>query len=96
VTGGGTPDFRNITIKDYHVLAGSGSQTPTTMIDGTGNTSVTLDDVVIDGLNSLSVGSGVSVAVGAGGASPAPSGISGGSPAPIDCSQRFIAFPVHY
>ena len=95
VTGGGTPDFRNVTIKDYHVIAGSGSQTPTTMIDGTGQTVVTLDDVVIDNLGALT-SSNASILVGPGGASPAPSGADGGTPVPIDCSQRFIAFPVHY
>ena len=95
VTGGGSPDFRNIDIKNYHVLRGSGSQSPIAMINGTGHTVVTLDDVVIDGLGSLS-SSNASVVVGPGGASPAPSGAAGGSPKAIDCSQRFINFPVHY
>jgi polygalacturonase len=95
VTGGGSPDFRNVDIKNYHVLRGSGSQSPIAMINGTGHTVVTLDDVVIDGLGSLS-SSNASVVVGPGGASPAPSGVAGGSPKAVDCSQRFINFPVHY
>ncbi|MGD0677272.1 MAG: glycosyl hydrolase family 28 protein [Polyangiaceae bacterium] len=95
VTGGGAPDFRNVTIADYHVIAGSGSQTPTAMIDGTGETVVTLDDVVVDNLSAWPT-SNATIVVGPGGASPAPSGAAGGTPSAIDCSQRFPTFPVHY
>ena len=95
VTGGGTPDFRNVSISDFHLLRGSGSQSPVITLDGTGATAVALNDVVVDGLNSLS-SSKATVTVGAGGAAPGPSGATQGSPQAIDCSQRFITFPVHY
>ena len=94
-TGGGTPDFRTFTIQNFHLLRGSGSQSPIVTVNGTGTTAVTLDDVVIDGAAQF-VSSSATVTVGPGGASPGPSGASQGSPAPVDCSQRFITFPVHY
>jgi polygalacturonase len=94
-TGGGAPDFRNFTIRDFHQLRGSGSQSPLVTVDGTGSTAVTLDDVVIDGAASFAPNA-ATVTVGAGGAAPGPSGASQDSPVAIDCSQRFIAFPVQY
>ncbi|MGA7120244.1 MAG: glycosyl hydrolase family 28 protein, partial [Polyangiaceae bacterium] len=94
-TGGGAPDFRTFTIRDFHELRGSGSQSPLVTVHGTGSTAVTLDDVVIDGAASFAP-SAATVTVGAGGAAPGPSGASQGSPVAIDCTQRFIAFPVQY
>lgn len=94
-TVGGAPDFRTFTIRDFHVLRGSGSQSPLVTVHGTGPTAVTLDDVVVDGAASFAP-TAATVTVGAGGAAPGPSGASQGSPAAIDCSQRFIAFPVQY
>jgi hypothetical protein len=94
-TGGGAPDFRTFTIRDFHLLRGSGSQSPIVTVHGTGSTAVTLDDVVVDGAGTIAQNS-ATVTVGAGGAAPGPSGASQGSPVPVDCSQRFVNFPVHY
>ena len=96
VTGGGAPDFGAISITDFHLLAGSGTQTPTISITGTSvslTTSVTLDNVVVDGLTTPISASDATVTVGPGGASPGVTGATQGSPHPIDCSSRFITFP---
>jgi hypothetical protein len=42
-----------MSIREGHLLLGSDSQSPVVMLDGTGATAVTQNDVVVDGLNSL-------------------------------------------
>jgi polygalacturonase len=96
VTGGGTPEFGNVAVTDYHVLKGSGSQTPIISITGTTGslkTAVTLNNVVIDGLTTKITPTNATVTVGSGGASPGVNGATDGTPHPIDCTSRFITFP---
>ena len=96
VTGGGVPDFGSISITDFHLLRGSGTQTPTISITGTTatlTTSITLDNVVVDGLTTPISPSNATVTVGSGGASPGVSSSTDGNPQAIDCSSRFITFP---
>jgi polygalacturonase len=98
VTGGGAPDFGNVAIMDFHLLRGSGTQTPTISITGTTGTlktSVTLNNVVVDGLTTPITASNATVTVGAGGASPGVKSSTDGTPQPIDCSSRFITFPTN-
>jgi polygalacturonase len=98
VTSGGTPDFGNVAITDFHLLRGSGTQSPTISITGTSGalkTTVTLNNVVVDGLTSPISASNATVTVGAGGASPGVNSSTDGTPHPIDCSSRFITFPTN-
>jgi polygalacturonase len=98
VTSGGIPVFGSVTIADYHVLRGSGSQTPAISITGTTGTpatTVTLDDVVVDGLTTPISATSATVTVGPGGASPGVNGPTDGTPQPIDCSARFVTFPAN-
>ena len=95
VTGGGKPDFGAISISNFHLLKGSATQTPVISIDGTSasRTQVTLNNVVVDGLNKLVGATNATVTVGPGGASPGVHAATDGSPHPLDCSSRFITFP---
>jgi Glycosyl hydrolases family 28 len=97
VTGGGAPDFGKVAIKDFHLLPGSGTQSPTIVINGTSatRTQVTLDNVVVDGLHGPITATNATVTAGAGGASPGVHAATDGTPHPIDCSSRFITFPTN-
>ncbi len=98
VSGGGAPEFGNVSITDFHLLRGSGTQTPTISITGTSGalkTSVTLDNVVVDGLTTPISATNATVTIGPGGASPGVKGATDGTPHPIDCSSRFIPFPTN-
>lgn len=98
VTSGGTPEFGNVGVTDYHVLRGSGTQTPVISITGTTGTPktvVTLDNVVVDGLTTPITATNATVTVGPGGASPGVQGATDGTPHPIDCSSRFMPFPAN-
>ena len=98
VTKGGTPDFGNVSVTDYHVLKGSGTQTPAISITGTTatlKTAVTLNNVVVDGLTTPIKATNATVTVGSGGASPGVNGATDGTPHPIDCSTRFPTFPTN-
>jgi polygalacturonase len=95
-TGGGAPNYGNISVTDFHQLKGSGTQTPSVSITGsTGSlrTTVTLNDFVVDGLTTRITATNATVTVGAGGASPGVNGSTDGNPSPIDCSSRFMTFP---
>jgi polygalacturonase len=96
VTSGGTPEFGSVAISDYHLLRGSGTQTPVIAITGTAGTprtSVTLENVVVDGLTTPIAATSATVTVGPGGASPGVQGATDGTPHAIDCSARFVAIP---
>lgn len=98
VTGGGTPQFTDITIKDFHDLTTS-SVKPVVTLDGfdsSHESSVELDNVVVDGSPKV-VSSNTTVTFGPGGASFAvPGTTASGTPSPIDCSNRFVPFPVTF
>jgi polygalacturonase len=98
VTGGGAPEFGSVSITDFHLLRGSGTQTPVIAITGTTGslmTSVTLNNVVVDGLTTRIAATAATVTVGPGGASPGVQAATDGSPSPIDCSTRFPTFPTN-
>jgi polygalacturonase len=97
-TGGGAPNYGNISVTDFHQLRGSGNQSPSVSITGTTGslkTSVTLDNFVVDGLTTRISASSATVTVGPGGASPGVSASTDGTPHPIDCSSRFMTFPTN-
>ncbi len=98
VTGGGAPDFGSATITDFHLLRGSGTQTPIVSITGTTGTlktTVTLDNFVVDGLTTPVTPTSATVTVGPDGASPGVHGATDGTPHPIDCTSRFVTFPTN-
>jgi polygalacturonase len=97
-TGGGTPVFTNITIQDFHDLSTS-SVKPVVTLDGydsSHKSTVTLNNVVIDGKPSVTTSNAV-VTIGSGGTNFTVPGATGsGTPSPIDCSNRFVTFPVTF
>jgi polygalacturonase len=97
-TGGGTPRFTNISIQDFHDLSTSAVKPQVTLdgFDGSHLSTVTLDNVVIDG-NPTVTSSNATVTFGPGGASfSVPGTAPSGTPAPIDCSGRWATFPVTF
>ena len=98
VTGGGTPQFTNIDIQDFHDLSTS-SVKPHVTLDGYDSlhkSSVTLDNVVVDGSPTVT-SSNTTVTFGPGGANFSIPGVtSSGTPTPIDCSNRWVTFPVTF
>jgi polygalacturonase len=101
VTGGGTPQFTGIDIQDFHDVNDSSSRfTPVVTLDGydaSHMSQVTLDNVVVDGTPTV-IAKNTAVTIGPGGASftvPGAAG-DGGTPTPVDCSGRWIPFPVTF
>jgi polygalacturonase len=101
VTGGGTPQFTAIDIRDFHDVNDSSSRfTPVVTLDGydaSHMSQVTLDNVVVDGTPTVTA-KNTAVTLGPGGVSFAVPGASGdgGTPRPVDCSGRWIPFPVTF
>ncbi len=95
--GGGTPQFTNITIQDFHDLGTSVK--PVVTLDGydsSHQSTVTLNNVVIDESPSVRVSNAV-VTLGSEGTNFSVPGASGsGTPVPIDCTNRFTTFPVTF
>jgi polygalacturonase len=101
-TGTLIPDFTGITIRDFHALAGTAA-TPVVTLDGYDAAhalDVTLDNVVVDGLQATNVkASFADVRLGPGGANFTPSGggvtVSGGgstAAAPTSCDGKWVTF----
>jgi polygalacturonase len=98
VTGGGTPQFTNLTIQDFHDLNTSSVKPRVTLdgFDASHASSVTLDNVVVDGSPTVT-SSYANVTFGPGGANfSVPGATSSGTPNPIDCSNRWVTFPVTF
>jgi polygalacturonase len=94
---GGTPQFTNITIQDFHDL--SGSKTPTVTLDGydsSHETTVTLNNVAVDGTASVKTSNAVVTLTGGGASFKVPGATGSGTPSPISCSNRFVTFPVTF
>ncbi|MGH7435768.1 MAG: glycoside hydrolase family 28 protein [Polyangiaceae bacterium] len=98
VTGGGTPQFTNIDVRDFHDLSTT-SVKPVVTLDGydsSHESTVTLDNVVVDG-NPTVTSSNATITFGSGGANfTVPGATSSGTPSPIDCSNRWVTFPVTF
>jgi polygalacturonase len=101
-TGTSIPQYTNITIRDFHGLAG-GSNKPVVTLDGYDGThlnSMTLDNVVIDNIASGSVtASYTKVTLGPGQVSFAPSGTdvtvtnaTSGTSTPNPCADKWTTF----
>jgi polygalacturonase len=101
-TGSDIPQYTNITFRNIHVVIG-GSNTPKVTLDGYDSShlnSVTLDDVIVDGLSSANVtASYTNVKVGPGAVSFTPSGTGvtviknvSASSAPNPCTNRWVTF----
>jgi polygalacturonase len=100
-TGSDIPQYTNITIQNFHALAGS--NTPTVTLDGFDSShlnTVTLDNVVVDGISSSHVTSEfTTVTLGPGAVNFTPSGsgvtvknsVSGTSTANA-CTNKFVTF----
>jgi polygalacturonase len=95
--GGGVPWFTNISIQDFHDVGTS--KQPVVTLDGydaSHPSTLTLDNVVVDAKPSVTVNN-AKVMIGAGGTSFTVPGATGsGTPSPIDCSNRFLTFPVTF
>ena len=101
-TGSAIPQFTNITMKDVHVVSG-GSNAPKVTLDGYDAShlnSVTLDNVVVDGVSSSNVSASYTkVTLGPGNVNFMPSGtgvtvtnaISGAS-TPNPCTGKWVTF----
>jgi polygalacturonase len=94
------PLFTNVTIQNYHALTSGVAQTVTLEgFDSSHISTVTLDNVVVDGSPTV-VAADAKITIGPGGTSfPAPSGTavtvtgSPGTPSPVDCTSRWVSFP---
>src|SRR5258708_29456247 len=98
VTGGGTPQFTHIDIQDFHDLSTSSVKPHVTLdgYDASHKSSVTLDNVVVDGSPTVTSSNAI-VTFGPGGASFSVPGVtSSGTPSPIDCTSRWVTFPVTF
>ena len=99
VTGGGTPVFTNITIQDFHQVVGVTSVKPVVTLDGYDGShmsTVTLDNVVVDPSATVTE-SNASVTIASGGTNlTVPGATDSGTPHPIDCSARFVPFPITF
>jgi polygalacturonase len=101
-TGAFIPQYTNIKIQNFHGLAG-GSNTPLVTLDGYDSShmnSVTLDNVIIDGISAANVtASYTSVTLGPGNVNFIPSGTSvnvtnsiSGSSTPNPCTGKWVTF----
>jgi len=101
-TGAFIPQYTNIKIQNFHGLAG-GSNTPLVTLDGYDSShmnSVTLDNVIIDGISAANVtASYTSVTLGPGNVNFIPSGTSvnvansiSGSSTPNPCTSKWVTF----
>ncbi|HVV16032.1 MAG TPA: glycosyl hydrolase family 28 protein [Polyangia bacterium] len=101
-TGSDIPQFTNITIKDVHVVSG-GSNAPKVTLDGYDSShlnSVTLDNVVVDGVSSSNVSASYTkVTLGPGAVNFTPSGTGvtvtnnvSGSSTPNPCTGKWVTF----
>ena len=101
-TGSDIPQFTNITIQNFHAIAG-GSNTPKVTLDGYGPAdinSVTLDNVVIDGISASNVeASYTNVTLGPGNVNFIPSGTQvnvtnniSGTSTPNGCTNKWTTF----
>jgi polygalacturonase len=100
-TGSAIPQFTNIKIQNFHALAGS--NTPTVTLDGHDSShinTVTLDNVVVDGITSSKVLSEfTTVTLGPGAVNFTPSGTGvtvnnavSGTSTPNACTGKFVTF----
>jgi polygalacturonase len=102
-TGSDIPQYTNITIQNFHGVSG-GSNTPAVTLDGydaAHMNSVTLDNVVIDGISPSHVtASYTNVTLGPGSVNFTPSGTdvnvtnhtAAGSSTPNDCTNKWVTF----
>ena len=101
-TGTDIPQFTNITIQNFHWIAG-GSNTPKVTLDGYDAShinSVTLDNVVIDGITAANVeASYTNVTLGPGNVNFTPSGTNvtvtnniSGTSTPNACANKWVTF----
>jgi polygalacturonase len=101
MTGSDIPQYTNVTIRNFHAVAGS--NTPKVTLDGYDGAhanSVTLDNVVVDGITSANVSASYThVTLGPGAVNFTPSGTGvtvtnsvSGSSAPVDCDARWVTF----
>jgi polygalacturonase len=101
-TGAFIPQYTNIKIQNFHGLSG-GSNTPKVTLDGYDSShmnSVTLDNVVIDGISSANViASYTNVTLGPGNVNFIPSGTNvnatnsiSGSSTPNPCTNKWVTF----
>jgi polygalacturonase len=101
-TGAFIPQYTNIKIQNFHGLAG-GSNTPLVTLDGYDSShmnSITLDNVVIDGISAANVtASYTSVTLGPGNVNFVPSGTNvnvanniSGSSTPNPCTGKWVTF----
>jgi polygalacturonase len=102
MTGSDIPQYTNITFKDIHQVTG-GSNTPTVTLDGYDTShlnSVTLDNVVIEGIASSHVTAAyTNVTLGPGAVNFTPSGTGvtvtnsvSGSSTPNPCTNKWVTF----
>ena len=101
-TGSDIPQFTNITIKDVHVVSG-GSNAPKVTLDGYDAShlnSVTLDNVIVDGVSASNVSASYTkVTLGPGNVNFTPSGTGvtvtnnvSGSSTPNPCTGKWVTF----
>ena len=101
-TGSAIPQFTNITMKDVHVVSG-GSNAPKVTLDGYDSShlnSVTLDNVVVDGVSSSNVSASYTkVTLGPGNVNFTPSGTGvtvtnsiSGTSTPNPCTGKWVTF----
>jgi polygalacturonase len=98
-TGTAIPLFTNITIQNFHAL--TGTLTPTVTLDGFDTshlTTVTLDNVVIDGSNNVTA-TDANVTLGPGNVNFTPSGTNvtvtnniSGTSTPNPCTNKWVTF----
>jgi polygalacturonase len=102
MTGSSIPQYTNITFQDVHVVSG-GSNTPTVTLDGYDAAhlnSVTLDNVVVDGVSSSHVTAAyTNVTLGPGNVNFMPSGTGvtvtsaiSGTSTPNPCTNKWVTF----
>jgi hypothetical protein len=102
MTGSDFPQFTNIKIQNFHAIAG-GSNTPKLTLDGYDSAhlnSVTLDNVVVDGISSSNVeASYTTVTLGPGAVNFTPSGTGvsvtnsvSGTSTPNPCTNKWVTF----
>jgi polygalacturonase len=96
--GGGTPVFTNITIQDFHDLTTT-SVKPVVTLDGydaAHETTATLNNVVVDGSPTVKESNAVVTLTGGGANFTVPGATGSGTPVPIDCTNRWVTFPVTF
>ncbi len=96
-TGGGTPQFTNITIENFHDLTTT-SVKPVVTLDGydsSHESTVTLNNVVVDGSVTVKESNAVVTLTGGGANFTVPGATGSGTPSPISCTS-WPAFPVTF